>query len=327
MAGDELQALGVEKEGLLEEEAFDGQGIDEILQHVLHKSGIVEYYVSFEGFGPEENRWYTQEEIPSAGELIDEYRQLHGLKYIDEDLCAANIDCKSIATTQQVKPPNTNERGEVDWKVLLRPEYRDKALKGLDRELGEMQKRRFVPNIVIDDQDKKQALACRVVAVIKNGDRDDWSVKCRLVAKEYKGSTSADPAETYAAVPSLKIIAHGNVPLPAHILSSVLTPGSDFEHCLRPVAPPLGFFFVFRGDRLNLIPDTLAVADTWAAEHGFLADVALGCRVRLRCTACGCKGQGSDKPAKQGSRSNIEPEIFECGCWALWLGCAGPPGH
>jgi hypothetical protein len=76
--------------------------------------------------------------------------------------------------------------------------------KGLDRELGEMAKRRFVPDgeREITDNDMLHALACRLVIT----EKDDGAIKVRLVAKDLKCKRFVDTADSYAGVPAIKVV-------------------------------------------------------------------------------------------------------------------------
>ena len=117
----------------------------------------------------------------------------------------------SVTEQSMKQAPSSNtggaaKRGELSTEEALSPDMLERTIKGLERELNEMTKRRFIPDseAEISEDEKKQALAARFVWTVKDPDSADWKVKCRLVAKDLKCKRFVDTSESYAGVPSLK---------------------------------------------------------------------------------------------------------------------------
>ena len=111
--------------------------------------------------------------------------------------------CTTVPTKTHRKPKTDAKRGELSIKEACSDEYLHLFLKGLDRELGEMDRRRFMTEQqagVVSELEQLHALGCRFVITVK----DDGSVKVRLVAKDLKCKRYVDTSESYAGVPSLK---------------------------------------------------------------------------------------------------------------------------
>ena len=106
------------------------------------------------------------------------------------------------------KLPKANsgvKRNEVSSKEATRPEFFEKIKCAIDRELGEMAKKAFIIDDAMPTQAEMDgALEGRMVLTIKDADSFNWFMKARLVAKDLKCKRWCDPAESYAAVPSLK---------------------------------------------------------------------------------------------------------------------------
>ena len=111
--------------------------------------------------------------------------------------------CTTVPTKTHRKPKTDAKRGELSIKEACSPEYLPLFLKGLDRELGEMDRRRFMTEEeagAISELQQLHALGCRFVVTVK----EDGTVKVRLVAKDLKCKRFVDTSESYAGVPSLK---------------------------------------------------------------------------------------------------------------------------
>lgn len=220
-----------------------------------------EYHCRFEGYGPDEDLWISEEEL-SCDRMIAEYweRQtgpeetamllperetgsLRVVRFVADGECANSMNGETDIAAMTARPKGAEERadsvkqstaegaqpedeeatndnmqalrpqtggdakrGEITWEEALKPEFRSKAIAGLERELQQMQQRRFLPtdSNSLSADEKKKALACRIVVTLKHPESDDWSIKCRLVAKDLKCKRKVDPVESYAGVPSLK---------------------------------------------------------------------------------------------------------------------------
>ena len=117
--------------------------------------------------------------------------------------------CTTVPTKTHPKPKTDAKRGELSIKEACSPEYLRLPLflKGLDRELGEMDRRRFMADEeagAVSELEQLHALGCRFVITVKEG----GTVKVRLVAnvntKDLKCKRFVDTSGNYAGVPSLK---------------------------------------------------------------------------------------------------------------------------
>ena len=86
----------------------------------------------------------------------------------------------NVTEKSPVQVPSSNaggaaKRGEISTEEALAPDMLERTIKGLERELNEMAKRRFIPEseAEISEAEKKQALAARFVWTIK--DREEAS--------------------------------------------------------------------------------------------------------------------------------------------------------
>ena len=116
---------------------------------------------------------------------------------------AQGFVCTTWPTRTHRKPKTDAKRGELSIKEACSPEYLPLFLKGLDRELGEMDRRRFMAEeeaCAVSELQQLHALGCRFVVTVK----EDGTVKVRLVAKDLKCKRFVDTSESYAGVPSLK---------------------------------------------------------------------------------------------------------------------------
>ena len=110
-----------------------------------------------------------------------------------------------VAICKLPKANSGAKRNEVSSKEATRPEFFEKTKCAIDRELREMAKKAFIMDDAIPTQAEMDgALEGRMVLTIKDADSFNWFMKARLVAKDLKCKRWCDPAESYAAVPSLK---------------------------------------------------------------------------------------------------------------------------
>ena len=111
---------------------------------------------------------------------------------------------RSSVTSHRAVPTGDEKRGEFSVEEACSDANLERFTKGLDRELGEMAKRRFIPDgeREITDNDMLHALACRLVIT----EKDDGAIKVRLVAKDLKCKRFVDTADSYAGVPAIKVV-------------------------------------------------------------------------------------------------------------------------
>ena len=114
--------------------------------------------------------------------------------------------CGPAAQTE-LKPTISEgaKRGEVSIKEASRPEFAAKLKAAIDRELREMDEKRFVKCPEPTDADKANALEARFVLTVKNAEMMDWCFKARLVGKDLKRLRYCDPEDSYAPVPCQKL--------------------------------------------------------------------------------------------------------------------------
>ena len=129
----------------------------------------------------------------------------HRSLYLDSGVSGAvqSYMCTAMPTKTHRKPKTDAKRGELSVKEACSPDYLPLFLKGLDRELGEMDRRRFMTEEeagAISELQQLHALGCRFVITVK----EDGTVKVRLAAKDLKCKRFDDTSEIYAGVPSLK---------------------------------------------------------------------------------------------------------------------------
>ena len=114
--------------------------------------------------------------------------------------------CGPAAQTE-LKPTISEgaKRGEVSIKEASRPEFAAKLKAAIDRELREMDEKRFVKCPEPTDAEKANALEARFVLTVKNAEMMDWCFKARLVGKDLKRLRYCDPEDSYAPVPCQKL--------------------------------------------------------------------------------------------------------------------------
>ena len=90
-------------------------------------------------------------------------------------------------------------------KEATKPEFARELKKAVDREMGEMDKKRFVKCPEPTGSEKAKELEARFVLRLKDADKMEWSMKARLVGKDLKAKRYCDPTDSYAPVPPLKL--------------------------------------------------------------------------------------------------------------------------
>ena len=110
-----------------------------------------------------------------------------------------------IDTGARPKISENAKRGEISLKEATKPEFARALKKAVDREMGEMEKKRFVKCPEPTASEKAKALEARFVLTLKDADKMDWSMKARLVGKDIKAKRYVDPTDSYAPVPPLKL--------------------------------------------------------------------------------------------------------------------------
>ena len=89
----------------------------------------------------------------------------------------------------ELKPTISNDgakRGEVSIKEASKPEFAVKFKAAIDRELKEMEEKRFVKWPDPTEAEKATALEARFVLTVKDAETLDWRFKARLVGKDLK---------------------------------------------------------------------------------------------------------------------------------------------
>ena len=111
---------------------------------------------------------------------------------------------RASSVSHRAVPTGDEKRGEFSVEEACSEANLERFTKGLNRELGEMEKRRFMPDgeRAITEDDMRNALACRLVIT----EKEDGSMKVRLVAKDLKCKRFVDTADSYAGVPSIKVV-------------------------------------------------------------------------------------------------------------------------
>ena len=111
---------------------------------------------------------------------------------------------RSSVTSHRAVPAGDEKRGEFSIKEACSDANLEHFTKGLDRELGEMAKRRFILDgeREVTDNDMSHALACRLVIT----EKDDGAIKVRLVAKDLKCKRFVDTTDSYAGVSAIKVV-------------------------------------------------------------------------------------------------------------------------
>ena len=111
---------------------------------------------------------------------------------------------RTSSVSHRAVPTGDEKRGEFSVEEACSEANLERFTKGLNRELGEMEKRRFMPDgeRVITEDDMLNALACRLVIT----EKEDGSMKVRLVAKDLKCKRFVDTADSYAGVPAIKVV-------------------------------------------------------------------------------------------------------------------------
>ena len=137
---------------------------------------------------------------PDPDGLGETIEQLNAPWILRDAYCNA-----AVAEPQLPNATSGVKRNEVSSKEATRPESFEKTKAAIDRELGEMAKKAFMLDGAVPTQAEMDgALEGRMVLTIKDADSFNWFMKARLVAKDIKSKRWCDPAESYAAVPSLK---------------------------------------------------------------------------------------------------------------------------
>ena len=151
--------------------------------------------------------WHALSKLGSAELQHAEPTTVQGYACIDGTAIDATVPARanrSSVTSHRALPTGDEKRGEFSVEEACSDANLERFTKGLDRELGEMAKRRFVPDgeREITDNDMLHALACRLVIT----EKDDGAIKVRLVAKDLKCKRFVDTADSYAGVPAIKVV-------------------------------------------------------------------------------------------------------------------------
>ena len=97
---------------------------------------------------------------------------------------------RSFAAVEPFLVPHSGtgaKRNELSYKEALKPQFIERTKAGINREIKEMTAKRFdMKRGEPTKEEKASALQAGPVLTVKNESELDWSVKARLVAKDFK---------------------------------------------------------------------------------------------------------------------------------------------